>query len=273
MLTMVEIQNALGDTLQLPLMDSSGGYVVKDIDGLDPVTANLVSTTMAQVDGAQFQSANLPTRNITMKLGLEPDYSVSSVSTLRTNLYDYLLPESQININFYLDGSLFATAAGVVESCLSPMFTDEPEADVSIICYDPKFYAPGLVTVSASTVPDLTTQVITYSGTSTTGVIFTLNINRTLSGFTLYNIHPDNTSEMFDVSGSFVSGDVVTLTTIPGSKSLILTRSNLQTSLLNDMTPGSDWISLMKGDNILRAYAAGAAVPFTLSYTPKYAAL
>jgi hypothetical protein len=50
MLTMVTVQNPSG-TLFLPLTDASQGYVVKDIQGLDPVKASLASSTMAQMDG------------------------------------------------------------------------------------------------------------------------------------------------------------------------------------------------------------------------------
>src|SRR5450756_1275481 len=92
MLTMVEITNQRNGTLQLPLLDASAGYVVRDVEGLSPVKATLTSSSMAQEDGAQPQNATRTTRNILLKIGLEPDYVTNDVQSLRSDLYDYFMP-------------------------------------------------------------------------------------------------------------------------------------------------------------------------------------
>lgn len=273
MLTKVEIVNVRGDVLPLPLTDFSGGYLVKDIQGLDPVKATLTSSSMAQVDGAQPQSSRRDIRNITMKIGLEPDYDTLTVASLRAGLYDYMLTKAVIGINFFLDGALFASTTGTVESLDNNMFSADPEMDSSIICYDPDFYGPSAVTVSGSTVADSTTHTITYGGTSDAGVIFTLSVNRTIAGFSLYNTKPDGTSQTLDFVGALVSGDIVTITTIPRKKSAIKVTSGTPSSVLYGVQPAADWIDLGKGDNLFRAAVSGAAIPYTISYTPKYGAL
>jgi hypothetical protein len=275
MLTKLEIQNIRSDTLALPLQDVSGGYVVKEIGGLDPVNATLTSSSTAQVDGAQLQSSNRETRNITLKLGLEPDFSPNNddVRSLRSGLYEYLMPKANVVLKFYNDDILFAVTAGTVESFENSMFSADPEVNVSIICWDPDFIAPEDAPSSGSTVSTTTTTTIAYTGTTEAGFIFTLNVNRTCAGFTLYVTHPDNTQQKYDVVTSLLSGDVVTVTTIPGSKSIILTRAGASSSLLGAVTTVSVWPNLTKGDNLFRAFASGAAIPFTMSYTPKYGAL
>lgn len=270
MLTLVEVTNVRSDTLRLALMDTSNGYSVKEIDGLDPVTATLTTSTMAQMDGAQFQNAQRGTRNITVKLGLEPDFVTNTVQSLRSALYTYFMPKANVAMNFYLDNVLFVTTSGQVESCENAMFSADPEVDISIICYDPDFYAPEAITIDTDTVSTTTVQTISYPGNSETGFIFTLNIDRTLAGFALYNTSSDNSIQVFTVVGSFISGDVVTINTNPGSRGMTLNRAGLVTSIMYYTDTSSSWPVLQNGNNFFRAYAAGDAIPCTLVYTPRY---
>lgn len=273
MLTKVEIVNVRGDVLSLPLSDFSGGYLVEDIQGLDPVKATLTSSSMAQVDGAQPQSSRRETRNITMKLGIKPDYVSTTVDGLRTALYSYLMPKSFSTLNFYKDDSFFASTLAQIESLENNMFSQDPEMDASLICFDPDFYAPAPVIVNGSTVSTSDTVTIDYPGTSDAGVIFTLTANRDISGFSLFNTRPDNISQALVFEGSILTGDVVTVTTIPRQKSVILTRANAPSSVLYGIQPAVSWTSLASGHNLFRAFANGAPIPYTLQYTPKYGAL
>jgi hypothetical protein len=273
MLTVVEITNVRGNTLRLPLLDASNGYVVKEIDGLDPVNATLTTSSLAQVDGAQPQNARRDTRNITMKLGLEPDYVSTTVQSLRSSLYEYLMPKNNIDMAFYLDGTLYVIASGQVESFENSMFSADPEVDISIICYDPDFYSPTAITLDEDTVSTTDAVEIDYDGTSDIGVIFTLNVDRDLTDFTLYNTAPDNSIQAFGVDGSFVSGDVVVINTIPGQRGITLTRSAITTSVLFYVDDSAIWTTLQKGTNYFRAYASGDAIPYTLVYTPQLGAI
>lgn len=277
MLTLVSVTNARGDTLQLPLLDSSAGYVVSDLEGLDPVNATLTSSSVAQVDGATYQNAQRGTRNITMTLGFKPDFVTNTVQSLKSALYDYLLTKANINLGFYMDGALYAVTAGQVETFNNTLFSADPAVDISIICYDPDFYGPSVISASLDTVSDTSFTTVSYTGTTEAGVIFTLSIDRDdLTGFTIYNTTPDNTQQKMSVvntDGPFSSGDVVTINTIPGSKAVTLLRSGIISSALPYLDPASSWISLQKGNNAFRCFAAGAEIPYTLAYTPKYGAL
>src|SRR5438128_1459277 len=52
----VQIFSSKGETLTLMLADISQGYTIRSIDGLDPVKANVVSSSFANQDGEQYQS-------------------------------------------------------------------------------------------------------------------------------------------------------------------------------------------------------------------------
>jgi Siphovirus-type tail component, C-terminal domain len=271
MLTAVDIINSRSETLSLSLVDFSGGYQVREITGLGPVNAALKSSSMAQVDGAQFQSARRDVRNITMKLGLKPDYAANTVQSLRSGLYDYLLPKLNVRLGFYLDDILFAVTSGQVESFENPMFSQNPEVDVSLLCYDPDFYGPAEEFISDHTQSDnITTKLIQYEGTSDAGFVFSLNIDRTLASFSIQNTNPDGSRRTLEIVGSFIAGDVVEINTIPGSKSVTLTRSGITSSILYYMNTLSTWPFFQKGDNLFAAYASGAAISYDLVYTPKF---
>lgn len=274
MLTQVDVRNVRSNTLQLPLLSAANGYAVREIQGLDPVKAALTTSSMAQLDGAQFQNARRDLRNITMKLGLVPNFVDTTVDSLRQGLYDYFMPKSNIGLTFWKDGVVYAVTSGQVESNDNNMFSADPEVDISILCYDPDFYAPSPVVTNLSTVTTTVTSPVSYSGNSDAGIIFTLNINAILSGFTVYNQQPDGTITSFAVSGSFVAGDVFTINSIPGQKAATLTRSSVTTSALSMVDPtNAGWPVFQKGSNLFRVLASVAAIPYTITCTPKYGGL
>jgi Phage tail protein len=271
MLTMVTVDNLQSGTLLLPLMDSSGGYSVKDIQGLDPVKASLISSKLAQMDGAQHQHSRREPRNILMKLGFEPDYVTSTVDSLRSNLYQYLMPKDVVTFALYKDDILFGTTEAYVESCENNMFTADPEIDISLICYDPDFYAPAETELANwSTTSGISTHTIDYNGTSDTGVIFSLTFPEPATEIRLYNTRPDQVLDVLILTGEFLVNDVLTVNTNPGKKAVTVTRAGLPIPSLYFLDRTSSWISLKKGNNLFRAHYSGTVIPYTLKYTARY---
>src|SRR5438105_1504033 len=102
LLNTVKAKNAQGSVLELPLEDPTNGFVVRNISGLAPVKATLVSTSFANQDGEQYHSSRREARNIVLTLGLEPDYAIQGVQTLRDQLYAYFMPKSETTLVFGL---------------------------------------------------------------------------------------------------------------------------------------------------------------------------
>jgi hypothetical protein len=273
MLYQVEAQTEQGLILPLPLQDISGGYLVKDIEGLDPVQANIVSSSFARLDGEQYQSSRREKRNIILKLGLEPDYSTTSVRSLRDNLYKFFMPKKVSYLKFLSEDFPTLNTEGRVESFVCPLFTADPEATISIICFDPDFYDPEVNTISESSVSTETDINIVYDGSVDSGIVFTLNVNRTLTGFTIYHTPEGEQARTMTFAGSLLAGDVLEISTVPGKKYATLNRAGVSSSFLYGVSPYSDWIRLQPGNNGFRVQMTGAAVPYTVGYTEKYGGL
>lgn len=273
MLTKVEVRTRQGTLLNLPLEDVDNGFIIEEIEGLDPVKATLVSSSVAQVDGAQYHSSRREPRNLKFKIGLEPDYINSSVKSLRTRLYSFFMPKSEVDLRFIDSDGLEVDISGRVESCDSPLFSKDPEVDVSIMCFAPDFYDRTPVVINELTTSTTDEILIPYEGTVETGVRFTLHVDRSLTQFNFYHRPPDGTLRSLNFARAMVVDDVLVISTVPGSKGAALTRANVVSSALDSISPQSNWIELQPGDNYIRVYAEGAGVPFDLEYTTKYGGL
>lgn len=273
MFNKLEVRNSAGTLLSVILDDITDGYILKDISGLDPVKATIISSTFANLDGVQYQTARREARNIIVKLGLEPDYATGSVRALRTNLYTWFMPKAPVYLTLYDDDGLIVSIDGHVEYCVSPPFAKEPEASISIICENPDFVELTEETGSGSTVSTTTEFAIEYGGSVETGIEFDLHLNRSLSGFTIYHRPADNIVRSFDFIASMLNLDTVSVNTNRGSKGVTLTRSSVQSSMLYGRQRGSAWFLLQPGTNYFRFYATGAAIPFDYSFTQRHGGL
>lgn len=286
MLNLVEAITDYGVTLSLPFMDITNGYSVQDIQGLDPVPANIVSSSFANLDGEQYQSSRREKRNIILKLGLEPDFTTMTVRELRSHLYGFFMPKQSTNLRFYTDGAPTVDIAGRIETFDCPIFVKEPVATVSILCFDPDFYDPIEVMIDGATNFPATVSpgpppvyappefmMIDYEGTVDTGILFELFVNRPMDGFTIqYQPDGDQVREM-DVAASLLADDVVRISTQPGNKYATLTRGGVLSSILYGVSPYADWVRLQPGSNAFRVNSVGDPVPYDITYTNKFGGL
>ncbi len=273
MIFKVEVRNVAGTLLTLLFDDYSNGYYVKEIEGLDPVDAAIVSSDFAGVDGTQFQTASRGARNIIIKLGFEPDYILTSVSSLRRALYGFFMPKSVVNLKFFDTDGLVIDIQGRVEKAPAPLFTDKPGMNISILCDDPDFVEPDPITTSGATVSTTTESFIHYEGTSDSGFVFTLHLNRSLSDFTIYMTNPDGILRQLDFSASLLNGDILTISTVTGDKFIQLNRGGTISSLVYGMPSTSEWLQLKNGFNNFRVYAVGSPIPFDITYVNRHGGL
>lgn len=273
MLWKVEVRNAAGALLSLELQDITDGIVLEDVDGLGPVKATIVSSSFAQQDGEQYHSSRREKRNITLKLSFRPDYGTTTVRALRHQMYRFFMTKTPVSLRFYDTEGPEVDISGRIEDCDPTIFAKEPGMDVSILCFDPDFVDLDTVTLSGNTTATTTETLVEYDGTVETGVVFTLNVNRTITEFTIYHRPPDGTLRSMDIAAPMVTGDVLKISTVPGDKYATLTRTGSSSSALDYVSPQANWMELVQGDNHIRIYAEGAAIPYTIEYNTRYGGL
>lgn len=270
MLYKVEISTEQGATLELPLKDQSNGYLVKDIQGLDPVKATIVSSSFALIDGEQYQSSRRESRNILLKLGLEANYTTNTVRELKARLYSFLMPKSRVLLRFFVEDEPTVEIYGRVESFESPSFTQTPEANISLICHQPDFYIPEPVVINGLTSAEINSEfLIEYYGTVETGLRFTLNANNSVDDFTISHRPSDGMTRTLEFIEPLIRDDVLEINTNSGNKRVYRTRAGAAESILYGVSPYSNWITLMPGPNYLRVDSERVNVPFTIEYTTK----
>ena len=273
MLSKVEVTNSRGNVLSLFMQENDGGYQVASIEGLEPVKATLVSSSYAGADGEFFQSAKLPARNIKFEIDLDPDFNPKTYTDLRRDLYPFFMPKSQITLRFYLTSGLYLDITGIVEEFSSPVFEEDPNVEISVMCYQPDFLDARIVTVEGHSVADGTNIEIDYPGTVETGTVVTLHVNRSLSEFTIYTQDEGGNLRQLDFTGDLLSGDELVISSLRGNKGITLTRDTVSSSFLYGRSSQSSWVELMEGANQFRVYALGDPIPYTLEYVVRYGGL
>lgn len=277
MITSVQVFSpSKGGSLYLDILSPSNGLVVQEIDGLDPVKASITSSRLAQVDGTHYQASRRDSRNIIIKVDIDPylsDDVHSTVESIRAELYDYLMPESLISLRFQKDGVTFVEIAGMVESLEAPLFTDTPGAVISVLCFDPDFVSTSDKFVKGTALPSTTGKDFTYDGTAETGFIFEMVMNRSAINLALHHSVYGRTTT-FELATSLLTGDRITIDTRTGMKSVMVrTAGGVSTSRLAGVSPASKWPTLKRGVNNIRALVVGAGIPWDLTYREKYGGL
>ena len=273
MLTTIEARNAAGELLTLSLENPNNGLYIEDVDGLDPVKATIATTSSATRAGSQYQSSRREMRNIVITLGLEPDYSVDDIQTLRERVYNHFMTDEVVKLRFIDSLPRTVDIVGRVETCATPLFAKESTVAISILCFEPDFINSTEVVLEGDSVNDTTETLVTYPGTAKTGVVFTINIDRTVSEITIYHRGPDDAIRSMEISVPLVAGDILTISSVVGDKHVKLNRLGTVTSVLYGKSTQSDWTTLSKGANHIRVYITGASIPYTMTYTPRYGGL
>ena len=141
MITKVEVFSAR----PAPIL-SLGGFMpsddpvhIRDISGLGPVKAEITTTPSGASRGATFQGVSTDKRNIVLTLGLSPNWSTQTVSSLRQLLYAYFMTEQWCKLRFHSDELPTTDIEGYVEGFEPNHFAQDPEYQISIINPRPDF--------------------------------------------------------------------------------------------------------------------------------------
>ena len=272
MITTVRIANS-SSYMQVALADPSDGYLIKDISGLEPGKATMVSTTFANAPGAQYQTSRREVRNIVFTVGLRSQAGLS-VDDLRAKLYSYFMPQSAVTLMFYTTNLEPVKIDGIVESFEYTRFTKDPQATISVLCYDPDFLA--LSSVSSTSTVGATGTTINYIGTVNTGLEVKLDLATTTgvaTTVTLTNTRSDGIQKLNFIHYASLptgAGSYLLIDTNRFKKAVTLQSGSVVSSALAYVQPFSDWVQLKPGANKLATTFARSGTGVTYTYTNRY---
>lgn len=285
MIRSITVINPIGESLQLILRSpEQSGFLVQPVEGLGPNAATINMTEMATTDGALYTSARVPYRNIVLPLKFLPNPTIEDTRQLSYRLFP---TKKKVQLIFETDRRL-CVIAGYVESNTPDIFTNSSGTQISLLCMDPYFYdlTPRQTTFSG-TYPNLefpvenpsledpeiefgvidleTIRIVPYEGDVDAGIIAHITFQGTATNIAIQNtftgevMHID-TAKIEASTGEAVNvGDEIIISTTKGEKFIYLLRDGVYTNILHCLDKDSDWITLVKGDNVL-VYTAETGV-------------
>lgn len=288
MIKSVTITNHLDESIKLDLFNpEESGFIIKNIEGLGPVKANINFKDLATNDGSIDNSARLSSRNIVMSLQFMESPTIEET---RLKSYKYFPVKRNIKFLIETDGRICETI-GRVETNVPTIFSDAEGCQISILCPSPYFYSAGEnganQTIFYGTEPlfefpfsnesltedmiefgsieNRTEGTIYYDGDAEIGITIQIHAVGEAEGLVIYNtktreIMRINDDKLKSLIGSGIkAGDEITITTSRGEKGIYILRSGVTTNILNSLEKPIKWFQLSKGDNTF-AYTASAGL-------------
>lgn len=249
----LSVKNNSGDVLRLTRNNS---YAITGVTGLTPVAANINTSTAGINDGVLYNSARLDYRNVVITLRFTQDVEKS-----RIRLYDYFQTKQFCTLYFSND-SRNVFISGYVETFECDLFVLGETAQISIICPNPYFNSVSEIVNSSS--EETTTVIIPNNGDVITGMSITINFTGDVTNPVIKNAV---TGEFYRLNRSFISGDKVIINTRNGEKSVVLTRSDVNSNIINAVDASSVWLQLQRGNNELYFSADDGTENMTITFT------
>lgn len=147
MIYKVVATNPKGESIDMVLTNpEKTGLNIKNITGISPIGADIMSVPFASVDGAIYSGSRVPSRNIVMTISMyNEDLGRNRVGTIeesRLKTYQFFQLKDSVRLTFYTDHRTLYID-GYVESNDVDIFSKDETATISIICVDPWFYSIG----------------------------------------------------------------------------------------------------------------------------------
>lgn len=251
------LENAASE--QIDLTTTANLYMVSEIDGLYPPAGTISTSNYAGMNGSYLNNAFIEKRNVVIPFEMRG----FDVELRRHELYRVVKPSRYIKI-YYSTKNIFVYAEGIVETCEVENFEKLTNGQISILCPDIYWYSTETQIAEYSCVRGAFHFVCPDNdepfpiGAYNTQDMMTINNSGDEVGFTLEisggpaknpTIYNALTGEYMQISGDIQKGDIITITTKTGNKTVLLEREGVVTNIINRLVSGSIWLNLKAGEN------------------------
>lgn len=251
------LENETGQ--QIDLSKTANRFMFSKIEGLNPPAGTISTSSYAGMDGSYLNNAFIEKRNVVISFEMRG----FDVELRRHELYRVVKPSRYIKI-YYSTKNISVYAEGIVETCEMENFEMLTKGQISIICPDIYWYSTETQIAEYSRItgafhfifPDndepfpigkYNTQNIMTIVNDGDEVGFTLEISGgPAKNSTIYNAVTD---EYMQILGELKDGDIITITTKTGNKTVTLEHEGVVTNIINRLVSGSTWLTLRSGEN------------------------
>lgn len=254
----LKVENFKNEILNL---SSDKRYSIIKVEGLNPPSATINTASITTSDGAFFNSSRIESRNLVLTIVLRKD-----IETSRINLYRFFRPKIKCKI-YYKNGTRDVYIEGYVDKFEDDFFTQTQKVQISLMCYQPFFKAVHDLVVDLSVVlkefefpfdienlgQEFSTIERTYEcvlkneGEVDNGLIIELRATGSVENPVIYNA---DTREFIGLNYTVLEGDLITINTNVGEKSVTLLRNGIKSNIINYIKKDSTWLKAYSGDNV-----------------------
>lgn len=270
----VSVENKKGNKISFVQNEN---YAITSITGLASPDAAINTVNVGSFDGERFNSSKLGMRNIVMTIAILGD-----IETNRIALYKVLKSKEWIKFN-YKNGLRDVYIEGYIESAPIDLFTQNQEVQVSILCPDPyfknaeeiiedmnliisMFYFPFAIADEGQTFSqydEILEKVIINNGDVAKGMVIEL---RAIGEVVNPKIFNRDTTEFFGLNITMQEGDVITVSTVKGAKTVHLLRNAADINIFNNIMKNIAWLQLEPGDNVFTYEAEAGAEYLNITF-------
>lgn len=255
----IYLENKDGKTLHF---GASTPYTITEFSGLNPPKATINTNTTATLDGGMFNSAKLQMRSINLAFAIEENAEAN-----RLAVYEVVQPKNPINL-YYQSEMLDVFISGYVEEVSPSYFAKKQIVTISILCPFPYFKSAQKVVNELSSIikmfhfpfastaekelifgviDPLTSVTILNQGSVQTGLTFELYAKNQITNPKIFNYQ---TGDFMAINTTMQQGDLVTITTGQGNKTITLLREGVETNIFNLLDKNSTWLQLDIGGGV-----------------------
>ena len=257
-------ENYRGEQLQLA---PNPNYYV-EIDGITGATAVINTSVTGNSVGSAFNSSRTEEREIPITI-----MPRGKVEANRIKLYRFFQSGKPVRLYYknesrdvYIDGYVKQSPEGT-------LFTDRETLEVSLLCpmpywksktsvisdisdVLPRFTFPFAIEdpIPFSELEKGTEKTVVNNGDVESGVIIELQADGAVSDIVIY----DEYGGSFKINYDMQAGDLITVNTYKGEKSIKLMRAGVITNLFKYVGDNPTWFNLEPGDNVFMLSATGS---------------
>ena len=216
-------------------------FKVLRVDGLNPPSATINTSTCGTIDGSFFNSARLDQRNIVITV-----LPRGNIESARLRLYRLFPVNQEVRLRFK-NASRDVTINGYVESFEGSLCDFPQTFTISILCPRPYFDSHTVNTITLPA-PHPDAATLPNQGDVKNGVTMRIEISQDLSGDAVRDLTITNTftGEYMGFTAGLIHDDVIIISTIAGELKAELHRNNIAytINLIAYMSSGSSWFKL-----------------------------